>query len=155
MPNEALVNPVSILDIYEEYKEGNNKIDYISFLKYTHGLGVVQAFDNAIRSADCKTIEPYEHLKLETPLDLNRIRNGEPKYILYELFRKRYPDMMEVKKIPFARPMDQWLKDWSGPRRSEFLQGCIGKMTGDQKYLVYTLEMFLNLIDEKGELTNE
>ena len=54
-------------------------------------------------------------------------------------------------KIPFKRPMDQWLSDWGGPKREEFISGCIDNMKGDQKWLVYCLEWFLNLMD-KGEL---
>ena len=67
---------------------------------------------------------------------------------MYELFRQKYPGMEQPRKIPFARPMDQWLGEWTGPCRKEFLPRCINKMTGEQKYLVYSLEMFLNLIEE-------
>lgn len=148
-PHEVLVEAKSILDVYEEYRRENNEIDYVSFLKYTHGFGIIQAFDNAIGAAGCTTIEPFEHLKLTIPLDFNRIRNNEPKYILYELFRAKYPEMHQPEKIPFARPMDQWLKEWSGPCRKEFLPRCINEMTGEQKYLIYALEMLLNLIDEE------
>ncbi|OSB17326.1 hypothetical protein B2H94_11905 [Clostridium sporogenes] len=147
-PYQVLKEAKSILNVYEEYRKKNNEIDYISFLKYTHGLGIVQAFANAIEFAGCTIIEPFEHLKLTVPLDFNRIRNNEPKYILYELFREKYPYMEQPRKIPFTRPMDRWLKDWNGPNRKEFLHGCIDKMTGDQKYLIYSLEMFLNLIDK-------
>ena len=151
-PHKVLTDPKSILDIYEEYRQENNEIDYVSFLKYTHGFGIVQAFNNAIGSAGCTTLEPFEHLKLTVPLDFDRIRNNEPKYILYELFSEKYPEIKPPKKIPFARPMDQWLMNWCGPCRAEFLPNCISKMTGDQKYLIYTLEKFLNLIDEGGSV---
>jgi hypothetical protein len=146
-PSDALKNPVSILDIYEKYKDGCNKMDYISFLKYTHGLGIIQAFDNAIGLAGCSSIEPFEHMKLAIPLDIERIRKGEPKYMLYEIFRERYPEFEEAKKIPFARPMDQWLAEWEGPKRQEFKNNCIQGLTGDQRYLIYNLELFLNIIE--------
>jgi len=144
--SQILINPVSMLDEYNRYKKEKNGIDYISFLKNTHGTGIIQAFDNAIGLAECTTLEPYEEMTLESPLDLNRVRLGEPKYMLAELFKKRYPGLLPAKKIPFARPMDQWLLGWAGPQRREFRENCVSGLTGDQKYLIHSLERFLNLL---------
>ena len=52
------------------------------FLKVVHGLGIIQMFDNAIEMAGCTTIAPYEDLTLGIPLDIQRIRSGNTKYIL-------------------------------------------------------------------------
>ena len=99
-------------------------------------------------SPECKTAQPFEDLKLNHPLDLTRIRAGESKYILRELFSRRYDGMKPAEKIPFARPMDQWLKDWRGPRREEFLSPFpVAAFTGDQKWIIYCLERFLNLAE--------
>ena len=81
------------------------------------------------------------------PLDLNRIRNGEPKYLIKELFKKRYPHIPVPDKIPMPRAMDQWLKDWDGPTRKEFLPNCVKDLTGDQKWMVYCLEKYLDIFD--------
>ena len=57
-------------------------------------------------------------------------------------------DILEIpEKIPMARPMDIWMKDWSGPVRDEFLPRCICGLTGEQKFMVYSLERFLNRIE--------
>ena len=142
--SSILRDPVSVADEYEKYRIGADRIDYVSFLKRTHGTGIIQAFDNAIGLAGCTSLEPYEEMVLDAPLDLDRIRKGEPKYMLTELFKKKYPNMDPPGKIPFARPMEQWLGDWSGPVRDEFKDRCVDGISGDQKYLVYCLEDFLN-----------
>ena len=147
-PSRVLKEPVSVIDEYEKYRR-NNSIDTVSFLKTTHGIGIIQAFDNAIGSAGCKTVEPYEHLVLDTELDMERIRNGQSKYFLRDIFKQLYPGLDVPEKIPFARPMDQWLKDWKGPTREEFLDDIdIDKFAGEQKWLIYCLERFLNCFDK-------
>ena len=51
------------------------------------------------------------------------------------------------------RGVGVWLKDWKGPSRDEFLPNCVNDLSGDQKWYVYALEWFLNLIDtSKGIL---
>jgi hypothetical protein len=144
-PKAAAKKPVSMLDTYEEYRvEGG--IDVIGFLKIVHGLGVIQAFENAIHSGGCEIMAPYECLLLDTPLDIGRIRKGESKYILRKIFKERYKDLDIPEKIPFARPMDQWLFQWDGPKRHEFIEHLdMNTFTGDQKWLLYCLERFLDI----------
>jgi Asparagine synthase len=144
-PNTTLNNPVSMLDIYEDYKIENG-IDVIHFLKIVHGFGVIQAFENAIHCGGCEIMAPYECLLLNAPLDIPRIRKGESKYILRKIFKDMYNDLDIPDKIPFSRPMDQWLSDWDGPKRHEFIDNLdINKFTGDQKWLLYCLERFLDI----------
>lgn len=40
--------------------------------------------------------------------------------------------------------MNEWFKDWAGPTREEFLPNSTAKLTGDQKWLLWCLEKFLN-----------
>ena len=146
-PVAAAAQPMPVLDIYQPYRKGDG-IDVIGFLKTVHGLGVVQAFDNAMACAGCDTLEPYEELYLNAELDLARIRAGESKYLVREVFRKLYPDLETSEKIAFARPMEQWLADWKGPTRPEFRQDLdLNGFSGDQKWLLYCLERFLNLME--------
>ena len=80
------------------------------------------------------------------PLDLNRVRNGESKYLIRELFKMRYPNLDIPEKLPMSRPATDWMKDWEGPHRDEFLPDCVKGLSGEQKLLVYSLERFLDLI---------
>jgi hypothetical protein len=148
-PARVVKQPLSMLPVYEEYRIGDG-IDVVKFLKVTHGLGIIQAFDNAIGSVGCKTITPYEHLFLDAPLDLSRIRNGQSKYLLRSIFKELYPELDVPVKIPFVRPMDQWLKNWSGPQRPEFLEDInLEEFSGEQRWLLYCLERFMNLVEQR------
>ncbi len=146
-PQTAVVRPVSVLSEYERYRIPAG-IDFVSFLKRTHGIGIIQAFDNAIGSAGCASLEPYESLRLSGGLDLARIRSGEPKYLLQPLFRSMYPEIEPPAKIPFARPMDLWLADWAGPRRPEFRPDLdLSAFVGDRRWILWCLESFLDQLD--------
>ena len=86
-------------------------------------------------------------MKLEFTLDYGRIRAGDTKYVLRELFNRLYPDLGQPVKIPMPRAVQQWLADWEGPQREEFLPNCIEGLKPDQKWMVFILERFLNQID--------
>ena len=92
-----------------------------------------------------KYIDPYEHCCLGEPLDLERVRSGDSKYLIRELFRMRYPNMEVPEKLPMSRPADAWMKDWEGPQREEFKANCMDGLTGEQKLLLFSLERFLDL----------
>ncbi len=145
-PEKVIKNAVDMRHIYEPYRRRDG-IDVIRFLNdiFTSTSGV--AYYNAFRYLEMQWLDPYSDLKMRDPLDLNRVRNGDSKYLLRQLFRMKYPDLPVPEKIPMARPMDLWMKDWEGPVRDEFLHGCINGLTGEQKFNIYSLERFLNAIE--------
>jgi len=146
-PEIVLHNPISMKDIYEEFLF-QNKLDVQKFLKVIFGRDTLGAFTNGITSAGCYIISPYSYLNLTIPLDLDRIRKGETKYILREIFNQLYPEIEIPDKIAFARPMDQWLSYWEGPNRVEFLDNIdINQFTGNQKWLIYCLDRFMHLFN--------
>lgn len=150
-PVRAVKNPVSVVEIYEPYRRDNG-INVPGFLKMVHGLGIIQMFENAIHAGGCSLVAPFEKLALGAPLDINRIRAGEPKYILCDVFKALCPGLEIPPKIPFVRPVTQWLSDWRGLKRAEFLNGLnMADFTGEQKWHLYCLERFLNLLD-RGEV---
>lgn len=146
-PFAVLEKPVNVHDIYTPYKRGEH-IDYVGFLKKVHGLGVIQAFNNSTQAAGMKVAEPFEQMKLKGQLDIDRIRAGEPKYLLVEVFKQLYPKLEPPRKVPFARPMDEWLADYRGPE-SEVFKGNLdmNAFTGDQKYLIHGLDRFVRLLE--------
>ena len=146
-PHLALRESADIWPAFAPYARGE-VFDTAGFLKTVHGQGVIQAFDNAIGAGGCRTAEPYERLYLDEPLDLARIRRGESKYLLRAVFAYLYPALNQPTKIAFARPMDAWLADWEGPHRPEFRPDLdLAALTGEQRWLVYGLERFFNLLD--------
>ena len=108
----------------------------------------INSYYNACETAGIEHFLPYSYTVLDEPLDLARIRKGENKYIIREVFAKLYPGFEAPPKTPMPRPMNEWFKDWQGPTRPEFWPHCVDPMNGDQRWLVWCLEQYLNLIDQ-------
>lgn len=147
-PEEVLCNPTSMDYLFERYRLGKNSIDYLRFYDEIVTDESYASYENAISAAGMDFIDPYEKLKLAKPLDLGRIRNGESKYIIRDLFRTKYPDVAIPLKQPMPRPVDEYFRNWEGPKRPEFRKDIdITKYNGNQRWLLYCLERFLNKYD--------
>lgn len=151
-PEIALKTPVDVSDVYRRFLREDGTIDAEGYVRDVFAIESTCSYMHAFSSTGLEILAPYCMMRLAHPLDIARIRNGEPKYILRKLFAQRYPDIEIPKKIPLPRATDQWFADWNGPVRDEFIPGCHQNMTGDQKWLVWCLEKFLNAYDN-GELT--
>lgn len=134
--------------VFEKYKLPNGKADFLSCIKNELAITSSGAYFNAFRNAGLEFLDPYACMKMKEPLDLTRVRNGDSKYHIRKLFSKRYPEMEVPVKIAMPRAVDQWMAEWTGPVRSEFKPNCIEGMTGKQKFQVFALERFLNLLDQ-------
>lgn len=149
-PAAFLAEPTDITDAFEPYRRGIT-IDMQGFLHHVHGQGIVQAFENAIGTADVAVSAPYEALRHDGPLDLERIRAGEPKYLLQEAFRLLYDTDQVPAKVAFARPMDAWMADWLGPvGRPEFRPDITTQLVGataEARWLTWCLAAFLDQLD--------
>ena len=147
-PEALLKEWVDIVPVYAPYKKGAH-IDVQNFLKTVHGLGVVQAFENAISLAGLEILQPYEHLRLNIPLDIEKIRKGKPKYMLREVFSHLYLDRAPPVKVAFARPMDVWLRCYAGPKSEVFKKNVqINQFSGEQKYIIRCLDQFVQCLEE-------
>ncbi len=146
-PSSALKSPCPMSYLFERYRQGN-KIDFQKYMSEVTVDESYSSYKNAFASAEMPYVDPYEGLLLNGCLDLNRIRNGESKYLIRELFRHKYPQMRVPEKIPMPRPVDYYFANWDGPKRCEFLDDInMNQMTGNQKWLLYCLERFLNMYD--------
>lgn len=146
-PESVLVNPKDMRYLFERYRK-NVGIDYLSFMDDVFSIESSGSYLNAFTAAGIQYIDPYGKMKMADPLDLERIRRGESKYLIRELFKQKYPMLPVPEKIPMPRPVDVYFENWEGPRRKEFIQGLdMKKFTGNQKWLLYCLEEFLNLFD--------
>lgn len=147
-PNEILKEPESVLYLFERYRQGNY-IDFTGFLDIVATEESYGSYSNAFLAAGLNYFDPYERLKMKLPLDLQRIRNGESKYLIRELFHKKYPEISVPNKLPMPRLVDVYFKDWQGPTRTEFKPNIdIQKFKGNQRWLIWCLEQFLNMLDE-------
>ena len=147
-PFEVLKEPVSVQYFFERYRRGNC-IDFVEILNKPAAQESYGSYDNAFISAEMNYKDPYEKLKMAEPIDLERIRSGESKYLIRELYRMKYPDLPVPEKLPMPRPVDRYFADWQGPVRTEFRNDIeISRYNGNQKWLMWCLEKFLDMIDE-------
>lgn len=144
MPHLALKHPVYAIDGFTSF-ECDGMIDphrFVSNLFFCEGL---HSYINACKTAGVNLAAPYAKSYLAEPIDYVRIRGGEPKYLVREVYRRLFPDFPIPNKTPMPRPMNEWLKDWKGPVRPEFWPHCAERLNGDQKWLLWILEQYLNL----------
>ncbi len=146
MPYKVIKNPQLILEPY--YKcENNGYVDAHEFCRtffLEEGMG---SYANACECAGIKVETPYIHTTMSVPLDYCRVRAGENKYIVREVFERLYPGWKIPLKTPMPRPMNEWMENWRGPIRDEFLSNCVEGLTGDQKWQIWALEKFLNIME--------
>ena len=152
-PEEVLNEPVDIYGLFEEYRLDDDLIDFQRFIREVYSKESLSSYCNACICADMKYkpfLDPSALVKMSEPLDLNRIRNGESKYLIRELFKMCYPGFEIPEKIPMPRPVDVYFQGWDGPKRKEFRSDLdINHFTGNQKWQIWCLEEFLNMIDRK------
>lgn len=148
-PWSVLKSPkVEFADISQYVEDG-----LVNVHKYLSEFDIIESINsyiNASETAGIGFIAPFADTYLARKLDLNRIRKGENKYLIREIFERLYPTLDVPPKIPMPRATDQWLKNWYGPVRSEFIPNCAKNLTGDQKWLLWALETYLNLIEKNN-----
>lgn len=146
-PEEVLVESESMLYLFERYRKGE-MIDFLSFMDDVFSIESSSSYLNAFNVAGMPYYDPYAKLKMAEPLDLSRVRSGEPKYLIRELMARKYPEIPVPNKVPMPRPVDSYFKEWQGPKRPEFRKDIdMNKYTGNQKWQMYCLEAFLNMIE--------
>ena len=145
-PEEVLVEPVSMQYLFERYRKDEDKIDFLSFIDDVFSIESSSSYLNAFAVAELPYYDPYARLKMSDKLDLNRVRHGEPKYLIRELMAKKYPMIPVPNKLPMPRPVDAYFQTWDGPIRPEFRKHLdMRKFTGNQKWQMYCLERFLSM----------
>lgn len=147
LPYKVLKNWELITSPFEKYEQ-DGFIKTHEFLNDVFRIESTGSYFNACETGNIGFIAPFTKTYLDAPLDYERVRNGESKYFIREIFNEQYNNIEIPKKTPMPRPVAEWLKDWKGPVREEFWPNCTVNMTGDQKWLVYILEKFLNMIEE-------
>ena len=114
-PYMALENPVDQSELFEKYRLGANGIDVMRFMAEVFSIESSSSYLNAFGAAWLPYYDPYAMLVMAEPLDMKRVRNGEPKYLVRGLYAIKYPELDIPFKIPMPRPVDAIFKDWPGP----------------------------------------
>lgn len=147
MPYMAVKEPMIINEPFLKYSN-NGFINTHEFNRHAYYCESMGSYLNATQTAGIELCAPFSKTYLGPDLDYQKIRSGKNKYLVREIFERLYPDFIIPPKTPMPRPMNEWLKNWDGPKRKEFLPNCQTNMSGDQKWLLYSLEEFLNMIEE-------
>lgn len=146
-PVLVLKEPVDMSYLYERFRQGE-KIDFLAFMDYVFSTESSSSYYSAFGAAELPYTDPYALLRMADPLDLHRVRNGEPKYLIRQLMHTKYPEIPVPNKTPMPRPVDIYFKDWQGPTRPEFKRDLdMSQFTGNQKWQLYCLEQFLNMYE--------
>lgn len=146
-PWYALKAPIVDFSCVLPYSRVDGTIDVHRYVSEFDIVESVNSYVNACECADVEFIAPFADTYLACDLDLARVRRGENKYLIREIFERLYPCTKVPDKIPMPRATDQWLKNWKGPQRYEFIPNCTKGMNGDQKWLLWALETYLNIDD--------
>lgn len=150
-PEAALKEPVSMQYLFERYRMEGDKIDFLRFMDEVFSVESSGSYLNAFAVAGMPYYDPYARLVMAEPLDLARVRSGEPKYLVRELMAKKYPEIPVPNKVPMPRPVDQYFADWEGPKRPEFRTDIdMASLSGNQKWQLYCLEAFLNMAEDEA-----
>ena len=150
-PEDVLREPESMQYVFERYRKDGDKIDFLAFMDDIFSVESSSSYLNAFAAAGMKYYDPYARMIMAEPLDLQRVRSGESKYLIRALFSMRYPDIAVPNKNPMPRPVDSYFRDWSGPSRPEFLPNLdMTKFTGNQKWQMYCLEKFLDIHEPRA-----
>ncbi|MBR1930280.1 MAG: asparagine synthase [Lachnospiraceae bacterium] len=148
-PEEVLVEPESMQYLFERYRKEGNGIDYLRFMDEVFSIESSGSYMNAFAVADMPYYDPYARLIMADKLDLYRVRHGEPKYLIRELFARKYPDLPIPFKTPMPRPVDLYFASWEGPTRPEFKKNLdMDSFTGNQKWQMWCLERFMQIEEE-------
>lgn len=145
-PSLVLSKPVSQDELYERYRIGQNGIDYMRFMDEVFSIESSSSYLNAFGTAELPYYDPYARLIMSEPLDMERVRSGEPKYLIRGLYAIKYPELEIPFKIAMPRPVDAIFNDWEGPKRPEFRNDIpMDKLTGNQKWQLWCAELFLDI----------
>ena len=146
-PQLVLTNPVDQSEVFERYRQGENGIDVMRFMDDVFAVESSGSYLNAFGAAWMPYYDPYAKLVMADPLDMERVRNGEPKYLVRGLYALKYPELEIPFKIPMPRPVDAVFRDWQGPKRPEFRKDIpMDQLTGNQKWQLWCAEQFLNML---------
>lgn len=145
-PRDVLADGVLVTEPFERHRVGTS-IDVHAFINDVFFREANGSYTNSCDAAGVTYVSPFQSMVMGTPLDLERVRHGEPKYLMRELYRRRFETSAMPEKFPMARGVAQWLADWGGPRRPEFLPGCAHGRSGDQRWQIWILEQFLDALD--------
>lgn len=148
-----------ILDnTYSKYINKDGTIDVQQFLTYNYHSMTIKSFFYIPELTGLIHLPLWGYLGINGNLDITRIRNGEPKYIIRETFELLYSNdaVSLTTKIPFTRPTDIYMEDhFYDNEYIDILKDYIIKhshLTSQQKWMIYCLNRFIKILNLDKQL---
>ena len=152
-PSKVLREWMCVTEPIEKYTV-DSKTDVHEFMRNVFLRESLSSYHNACECAGIKFLSPFATSRLAVPLDIERVRRGENKYLVREVFNNLYPSYEIPPKWPMPRATNEWFRDWEGTKRPEFQTDCHKTLNGDQRWLVWCLERFFQMLED-GNYTNK
>lgn len=146
-PSIALKNPIDQSELFERYRQGEHGIRVFDFMDEVFSVESSGSYMNAFGAAWMPYYDPYAKLVMADPLEMSRVRGGEPKYLVRGLYAMKYPEMEIPTKIPMPRPVDSVFDGWAGPENPRFRSDIpMQSLTGNQKWQLWCADLFLRML---------
>ena len=144
-PDIVLQSPKFDKRPFERHVLNNGVVDVHNFVRDVFFQESMNSYANACATAKVRFLSPFGRTFMIPNLDLDRIRRGENKYLVREVFNRLYKNFEIPSKIPMPRPMNEWLQNYEGPDSYIFKNFDIKKFSGDQKWMIYCLDEFVKM----------
>lgn len=146
--NNAILN-----NAYQPFLSNDGAFNTHDFLTFNYHVMTLRSFFYIPEMCGLLHVSAWGYLGLRNNLDLTRVRNCEPKYIIQETFNLLYKDsqLRVTEKLPFTRPTDIYMRlhfddfEYNDILKS-YIDEHICKLTSQQKWMVYILNRFLHNI---------
>lgn len=149
-PFLVLRHPVDIVDPFLNFSNKKGIVDVHEFMRHIFLKESLNSYLNACSTAGITCFAPFSETFLASNLDLKKIRDGNNKYIVREVFSRLFPQFKQPEKIPMPRATNEWFNGWTCKKRDEFRDDIpFDKLTGDQKWQLYSLDTFLDMIKQE------
>lgn len=125
LPYKVLRNYDMDLSPIIKYTKDDGYVDVHNFYSNVFFKESINSYYNACKTVGIDCFLPFANTIMGVPLDVERIRNGNNKYLIREIFKKLYKNFDIPAKIPMPRPMNEWLGNWSGPEEKIFYPNCV------------------------------
>lgn len=141
-PNIVLKNPDENVQMYFDRYQTEFGFDTFRFLEENYHGMTLQSFYYLPKMFHIQMKCPWGSIGLNEPLDLNKIRNGQPKYIVADAFKHLSGCLSIPEKVPFTRP--DYIDCIDKLKQFDFISSnSFAKLTPQQKWMTFILCAFI------------
>ena len=149
-PSEVLKESSDVSWVARQYLD-DGAVDVQRFLLDVGTEG--NAIYTTIQGLGLTPVFPFVQMRYGPGLDVERIINGEGKYLLKSIFRRIYPKHALARKVPLHVPYNKWMMGYQ-PTRKEFKDTLKLKPDqGKRNALIFSLERYFTHLENGWQST--